>query len=43
MWAPSDVHMFGPQLMEDDEESWCTDEPVQPDWIVVQASIDDDE
>lgn len=26
-----------------DEESWCTDEPVQPDWIVVQASIDDDE
>jgi len=28
---------------EDDNESWCTDEPVQPDWIVVQASIDDDE
>lgn len=26
-----------------DEESWCTDEPVQPNWIVVQASIDDDE
>lgn len=29
--------------LSDDNESWCTDEPVQPDWIYVQADIHDDD
>lgn len=27
----------------EDDDPWCTDDPVEPDVIFVQADIDDDE